>query len=285
MVHSPTAAASDHLAEVPEASAPPEIAAIYARVRYLTGAPMTALIWRHLATFPGALPAAWQAMGPLYEAGVLQEAAWRTARGSIAIAKADLTAQALAGAGVSDDVIMAFMRILDAYNRVNPVNFVAVRALARRLAAAPPHQPSPSMPAAQSWLPPVAIGALPPMVAVPELAPIDRQMINALNANPLLDRTQLVPSLYRHLPPLGPLIAHIHVALMPRFETGEIQAQVRVTAAALDQEAERCAAFLPALDALGTISGVVETLDRFSLLIPEMVVLGRLLRDGLNRPE
>ena len=43
-------------AEIREADAPPEVAAIYGRLREAYGLPMTNLIWRHFTTLPGVLP-------------------------------------------------------------------------------------------------------------------------------------------------------------------------------------------------------------------------------------
>lgn len=269
-----------HLAEIDEATAPPEIAAIYARIRHLTGAPMTALIWRHIATFPGALAEMWAACGPLYEAGLLQEAAWEGARESVQVAPSGLDDAALARAGLAPIARQTYAQVLDAYNRANPVNFIAVRALTHRLAS-PALRREPI--AGRAWSTPAPVPALPPMVPVAALTLDDRRRIDSLSTDPGVDRSQVVPSLYRHLPPIGPLIALLHADLAPRLATGEIQAQVKVTAAALDARARKFSAMLPPLDRLGSIAGVASTFERFSRLIPEMVVLGVLLRRGLER--
>ncbi len=273
------AASTGHLAEIDEATAPPGIAAIYARIRHLTGAPMTALIWRHIATFPGALAEVWQAIGPLYEAGLLQEAAWQGAHDSVRIAPASLSDEKLAAAGLDLDARAAYVRILDAYNRANPVNFVAVRALSMRMAA--PAMPRMAYPV-RAWTPPDPVPALPPMVAVPALALQDRRMIDVLSSDPDLDRSQVVPSLYRHLPPLGPVIEQIHTALRSRFDSGEIPSQVKATALVMDRAARQFAGMLPPIERLRAIDGVAITFERFSRLIPEMVVVGLLLRRGLQ---
>ena len=44
------------LPEVAERDAPPEIAAIYDEMRRFTRLPLVNLIYRHLASMPGALP-------------------------------------------------------------------------------------------------------------------------------------------------------------------------------------------------------------------------------------
>jgi len=67
------------LAELAERDAAGEQADIYAQMRRLGGVPMVALIFRHLATLPGALEWMWGAIGPAWRTGQLQEAAWNVA--------------------------------------------------------------------------------------------------------------------------------------------------------------------------------------------------------------
>ncbi len=120
------------------------------------------------------------------------------------------------------------------------------------------------------------------MVPVTAIPPAVRRMIDDMASDPRLDRSRLVPSLYRHLVTSGPLIPAIHAALMPRFRSGEIPAGVRATAAALDAKAKLVATMLPPLPRLAAMAGVTGTFDRFSLVIPEMVVLGLVLRRALD---
>src|SRR4029079_5149706 len=50
-----------------EADARGEIAEIFADIRKVLGTSVVNLIWRHLATMPGALPWAWATVRPLYQ--------------------------------------------------------------------------------------------------------------------------------------------------------------------------------------------------------------------------
>ena len=68
------------LAELAEREATGEKAKIYEEMRRLGGVPMVALIFRHLATLPGAVEWMWTAIGPAWRTGQLQEAAWQVAR-------------------------------------------------------------------------------------------------------------------------------------------------------------------------------------------------------------
>src|SRR5919107_6363699 len=65
------------LPEIAERDAPPEIAAIYDEMRRFTRLPLVNLIYRHLATVPGALPWAWGLLRPAFADGSLDAAAGR----------------------------------------------------------------------------------------------------------------------------------------------------------------------------------------------------------------
>ena len=60
---------SDPVPAITEAGATGEIAAIFADIRLVLGVDVVNLIWRHLATIPGALPWAWGTLPPLYADG------------------------------------------------------------------------------------------------------------------------------------------------------------------------------------------------------------------------
>src|ERR1700753_3309843 len=62
---------SDPIPAVTEAAATGEIAEIFADIRRVLGVEVVNLIWRHLATLPGALPWAWETLRPLYTDGTL----------------------------------------------------------------------------------------------------------------------------------------------------------------------------------------------------------------------
>jgi hypothetical protein len=61
----------DPVPAVAEAAARGETAAIFAEIRAVLGVGVVNLIWRHLATIPGALPWAWGLLRPRYADGTL----------------------------------------------------------------------------------------------------------------------------------------------------------------------------------------------------------------------
>jgi hypothetical protein len=70
------------LSETSEADAPSQ-RAIYDEIRELCGVPMVALIFRHLAAHPGVLEEIWEAIGPSFRAGHIQETALQVARSTV----------------------------------------------------------------------------------------------------------------------------------------------------------------------------------------------------------
>ena len=60
--------------ELSEVDASGSTAEIYAELRRLTGVPVVALIYRHIATHEGLLPHIWAALQPILKSGVLQDA-------------------------------------------------------------------------------------------------------------------------------------------------------------------------------------------------------------------
>ena len=110
------------------------LARIYAEIRRLSAVPMVALIYRHLATIPGALEWAWGLLEPAMRSGHVQEQAWRLAQAVAVPAVHEIPRPALRvmGIGASDEA--SIIAVLEAYNRANPVNIVSLRCLAHHLA-------------------------------------------------------------------------------------------------------------------------------------------------------
>jgi hypothetical protein len=269
------------LAEVDVRNAPPEIAAIYDELSRLSGIPLPALIWRHLATDPTALPAAWQALRPLFASGLLQEAAWRAVGRTLAGKFAGPDDNALRLAGLDPDVINAYRCVLQSYNRSNPVNFVSVRLLLAAMTK-PVGTPTAVASMDRHWIPPAPIVGVVEMISVPAIPAEMRALIDGIAADPTIDRNLIVPSLYRHLVPWPTLLRRIHDDLVPRIPTGELPALTKQVAGALQQEADVLARHIGPLSGLAAIEGAADTLGRFSALIPEMIVIGYLLEHGLG---
>ena len=138
----PTTYDVDNLPELAEAVSPPHIRQIYREIRECTGGPIVALIFRNLATTPGVLEEVWNAVGPLFRGGRIQDVAWRVARET---ALDDLMppveAHARAVVGLDDIALARLVNALDAYNRANPVNLLSMLSLLARMKSDAPAEP------------------------------------------------------------------------------------------------------------------------------------------------
>ena len=198
------------LSEMQESEAPADIRAIYAEIRQLTGVPMTALIWRHLATLPGVLPDVWSSLAPVMRSGVLQVTAWRIAANARVPVLEALPPAALASMGLSEPDQGALACVLEAYNRANPVNMLCVHALLARLLRPDGQALAPDV---VLWTPPQSTGPLPRMFAPAEMEPVLRRRLESVSGPDARDGMPVIPSLYRHLVPWPGLIAWVAVAI------------------------------------------------------------------------
>lgn len=295
------------LDELPEAQARGEALRIYGEIRRLSGVPMVALIYRHLATLPGALEWAWSLVGPLMASGRLPERAWRAAREAALPAGPRIPRAALRALGITDADEAAVDGVLQAYNRANPVNVLVVRLLQVQLArdaasqahqaplapqaawatsagAAGPAEGGPSVGAGPTpwpdWQPPTPVTSLPAMVPPAEMSPSVRELVILLT-----DRVEggtpsaLWPSLYRHLAHWPGLLALFAVIVEPAFP--RVDAAAAGLGAAIDEAVAELSAALPHTTTPGPAGAAAEGLRAglasFSARIPEMVVLGALL--------
>ena len=280
-------AADNHpLAEIPEREARGEIRDIYSDLKRHVG--LVALIYRHLATIPGALDWAWRVLRPAYESGAMDARA-RRVRSAVDVGPA--RGWAAFGASVRDDFapddVAGIGRVLDAYNLANPCNIVGVLALGRVLGAerlaTKRAGGADDDPAPNSAAPPQD---LPPVVAIGDLGPDLKAAIAGLASRGVTDTDTIVPTLYRHLANWPRYMADAAQTLHPMFESGDIEAMARVVYSRADVEAEALYAGLADLPDLrdNARAAVMSALDMFVRRIPEMTVVGVLLRASLPGP-
>ncbi len=270
------------LAELPEAEAAGEVRHIYAEIRRLSGVPMVALIWRHLATIPGTLEWAWSILEPAMRGGAVQQAAWELAAQARVPRQPTIPVAALRAAGIGAADQRAISEVLDGYNRANPVNIVMVRCLSLHLASQAGASGQDAWP---QWQPPPPPPELPPMVNPGAMTPTVRAL-----ALLLTDRgsdaapSAVWPSLYRHLAHWPAFLGYAAVLVPPEFEA------IDAVAARMRQDVDATAATIAArlvADAGRPVPTgeqarqLQSAIKQFSSRIPEMVVIGNLLRAAL----
>lgn len=271
------------LAELPEAQASGEQRHIYAQIKRLSAVPMVALIYRHLATIPGALEWAWAVVGPAMQAGWLQQRAWQLAGAAAIPQNHSIARAALRAAGIDAAAEHAIGQVLCAYNRANPVNLLVVACLARHLAGSVPVA-SGAAPVA-GWQPPAAPAPLPPMVDPGAMSPTVRELVLLLtDRGETRAPSPLWPSLYRHLAHWPAFLGYASVVVTPDFaaiDAAAARLSEQVSAAAV-QLAQQMAPRegVPQPDAAQR-EPLQSALDRFGQRIPEMIVIGELLRRAL----
>ena len=271
------------LAELSEADASGEQRRIYGEIKRLSAVPMVALIYRHLATIPGALEWVWGLVGPALRAGQLQERAWQLAVASTIPGDRTIPRAALRAAGIDARNEKAIQQVLDAYNRANPVNMLVVACLARHLAGV--DRATMTAAPAPTWQPPPAPEPLPPMVDPAVMgAPVRELVLLLTDRQDGRAPSPLWPSLYRHLAYWPAMLGYASVLVVPEFaaiDTAAARLRVQVGATAEQLVKEVAPPPGPVPPRIAQREGLQSAIDRFSVRIPEMIVIGGLLRRAM----
>lgn len=232
---------TDPVAAITEAAASGETAEIFADLRATLGVNVVNLIWRHIATMPGALAWAWATVRPIYASGRVAAEAERIRAG---LAMPDLPAwprAVLACAGVDPMGEASIRRILASYKRSNALNLAALSALVRRIdggASAPP--PGANMPASGAPAPDAPIeGALPRLLALDDVGADTADLI--LRTNLLGDHAagRITASMYRHLAHWPGYLSLCHAHLAPLAADGRLDRLIGETLALADAAGAR----------------------------------------------
>jgi len=269
------------LSETSEADASSQIRAIYEEIRELCGVPMVALIFRHLAAHPSVLEEVWEAIGPLFRNGQIQETAWQVARSTVPSGLLPpVGANARVVLGLIGEDLVKVRNTLEAYNRANPVNQLAMLSLIARLGN---DTPAIALPARRDWKPPAAIpGPLPQMISPDAMAPSVRLLINDFGFGDRSKLDPVVPSLFRHLAEWPSYLATLHVSLLPHFRDSSLANATNGIQQAMAREASSIGKYLPPLMRVAALPGIVDTISQFSNnIIPMMTVIGHAMRESL----
>jgi hypothetical protein len=271
------------MTEISEQDATGDIAAIFAEVRLLWGVPYVSAIHRHLATRPGVLEWAWAAVGPSFRDGRAQEAGWRCADGLALRPLAPISQHALGVWGLDAAAVATARAVCDGFVRVAPVNMMfagLVKALLE--GAAPGGGPARTAP----WPPPEPLPVPPPMVAPEALDDAGRGVLMQFASKS--DGRLFVPGLYRMLARWPGMLAHLATVLGPRLDDAEMRAACDRLRQRIDAAVPGVLATLPALPADRPMPCEAER-EHFLAIgatyrktSPELVVLGRLIRDALG---
>lgn len=259
------------LPELHEDQASGRIAAIYDEIRRFSGVPYVSSLQRYLATMPGVLEWAWDAVRPALVSGVIQETGWRLAR--------DVRIAAAGPMPVNADKA-TIRTIAQNFVRVSPVNLMTGACLARLLTGAAPA--GAGFPG--TWTPPAMLPPMPGNADPALLDPATRAVLERFTTT--VDGSPFIPALYRQLAHFPAVLAWLADELGPRFAAPEtVAARAGFRSAARDA-APAIVACLPGLppgpapDA-ETAGRVLATIDRYAETSPEMTMFGQLILDAL----
>jgi hypothetical protein len=206
---------------IQETEATGEIAELYSDIRKTLGTSVVNLVWRNLATIPGALQWTWSTVRPLYAgpAGAHAEAVRR----KLPVPRVPLlSVDALVAAGIDRTALIAIRTILESYHHTNALALVVLSALLEY------YDPRPNddvlVSETTSILVRTELPALPPMAT---LSSELRRLIEELNGFGEDTDAFLIASMYRHLAYWPPYLAMVRTMLAPYQADGSLNALTR----------------------------------------------------------
>lgn len=270
------------LREINEKDATGDIARIFEEVRHLWGVPYVSAIHRHLATRPGVLEWAWDAVGPAFRSGAAQTAGWRAAADPAVLPLDKISRDALRVWGVDDKALTTVREVAQGFVRVAPVNMMFAGLVKALFEGQPPSGRSSS---GATWAPPTALPVPPAMVAPDALDAAARGVLMQFASQS--DGKPFVPGLYRMLAHWPGLLSHLSVALVPRLTAPAGNAAFDTIRARIDAEVPGVLETLPPVTSSQPMPVAAERMHFLTIggtyrkTSPELVVLGRLIGDAL----
>lgn len=264
------------LAELPEDQATGRIAEIYDEIRRFSGVPYVSSLQRYLATMPGVLEWAWDALRPALVSGVIQETGWRLAE------RVRITpARPPGDLGLTAADAAAIRNVAANFVRVSPVNIVTGACLGVLLTGEPPAGAG----FTEAWMPPAMLDPMPGNVDPAALPAPERAVL--LRFLTEMDGKPFLPALYRQLAHWPAMLRWLADELVPRLTTPEIEAARAGFRQAARDAAPAIAARLPGVPASGRpdaalVPRILATIDRYAGTSPEMTMFGRLILDAIT---
>ncbi len=268
------------LAELPEDRATGRIAEIYEEIRRFSGVPYVSSLQRYVATMPGALEWAWDAIRPALASGTISETGWRLARNVRIPSARPLSSNALNAWGIDAAGLAAVRNVAENFVRVSPVNLMTGASLALLLTGTRPSGSGFS----GAWTPPAMLapmlGNVDPLTQDTSTRALLMRFVTEVDGKPF------VPALYRQLAHWPGALAWLADELAPRFGSPETNAARAAFRAAARAAAPDIVARLPPIASEGmpdaaTTQRILTTIDRYAETSPEMTMFGQLILDAL----
>ena len=212
---------TESVPSVLESGATGEIAEIYSDIRSTLGTSVVNLIWRNLATMPGALEWTWSTVRPLYLGPAARHA--EAVRRALHMPKVPrLSANTLSAAGIDRNALDVIRTMLDGYHHTNALALVVLSALLER------YEPSVTAAAGPSETSPLSVRTeLPALPAMATLPAEVQRLVGELNEFGEDGAPYLIASMYRHLAYWPSYLAIIRTLLAPLQADGSLIALTR----------------------------------------------------------
>ena len=213
---------TDPVTAITEDQASGEIAQLYEDIRRSLGVPVVNLIWRHLATIPGALPWAWNSLKPLYANGAITNAAASLRSSLRPESNLGISSSTLKSVSLSSDDLRSITVVLNSYERSNSLNLIALNALLAKIDGVEDHtQDGLAQVTADDGL---VHGEMPELLVLSNMEASVRELVEDLSR--IGGRSDILPSMYRHLAHWPQYLGLLHVLLKTIETESGLESQI-----------------------------------------------------------
>ena len=181
--------------EVSEESASGLTREIYQDMRRCFDAPIVNLIYRRIAADPATLGWVWGTLRPIIVSGELERRAAELLGALDQSEPSPISADQLRSVGIDDESLSTIRRVLDTYNRTNPMNLIAAKMVELALDDRREATPFSGEMVAHHGNTPVS---LPPMIDVTQMQSKAQSAMLRLARAASRGSSDIVPSLFRH---------------------------------------------------------------------------------------
>jgi hypothetical protein len=268
----------DPVSAISESEATGETAAIFADIRQTMQIPMITSIWRTLVDIKGGLSTTWDVTKPLYETGQPAAALLKLREQAILPVPEPLVPILLTCAGVPEEDLPVIRALVDAYNRSNGMNLMALTGLVVTPSGAPSNDPVPPDP--PPW------PELPPLLAQANIAADTWTLLQHINRFGAAAGETGLATIWRHLAHWPGLLAVIYASLAPLQRDGTIQRSTQQVLDIAQAEGERLAHLRPEIVSMPEAARKMIT--NYVLnpgLVARMVTIGHGLARWLQSPD
>ena len=214
---------TDPVIAITEQDAEGRVSEIYQDIRSTLGVPVVNLIWRHLATLPGALEWSWASIKPLYEENIIHAEASALRRKMSIPVDVGLSQAHLEASGLREDEISSIKIVLNSYHKSNAMNLISLSSLHAKLRGKSSNSAR-SIELCGSDDGHFIDGNMPELIPLNSMADSTRNLV--MDINKIGGREHILPSMYRHLANWPQFLALISLVILPFEKNGTLETYI-----------------------------------------------------------